>query len=118
VGVPTSVALALAARGHLGAGRWLAAAVTRPWWPLALAAAVAVRRLRPAVLAAAVVPAAVDWYRTRPPLDPASYVGLRIADDMAYGAGVWLGCWRHRTLAPLTPDLTSWPGRGAAGPSA
>ena len=114
MGVPREVALGLAARGHLGAGRWLAAAVTRPWWPFALAAAATCRRLRPAVLAAAVVPAAVDWCRTRPSVDPASYVGLRIADDLAYGAGVWLGCARSRTLAPLKPDLASWPGRSSS----
>jgi hypothetical protein len=115
VGVPTTVALGLAARGHVGAGRWLAAAVTRPWWPLAIVVAATSRRLRPALLAAAVLPAAVDWYRTRPSVDPASYLALRLADDAAYGAGVWLGCWRHRTLAPLEPDLANWPGRSQIG---
>jgi hypothetical protein len=114
MGVPAKTALGLAARGHLGAGRWLAAALTRPWWPFAVAGAAMSRRLRPAVLAAAVLPAAVDWFRTRPSIDPASYVGLRIADDLAYGAGVWLGCVRARTFAPLKPDLSTWPGRGSS----
>jgi hypothetical protein len=110
MGVPPRIALGLAVRGHLGAGRWLAAAVTRPWWPFGVVAAFTFRRLRCPVLAAAVVLPLVDWLRSRPSIDPASYVGLRIADDMAYGAGVWLGCWRHRTLAPLVPDLANWPG--------
>jgi len=31
----------------------------------------------------------------------------RLADDVAYGAGVWTGCFRYRTLRPLIPAL-SW----------
>ncbi|RDI45055.1 mycofactocin biosynthesis glycosyltransferase MftF [Nocardia mexicana] len=29
-----------------------------------------------------------------------------IADDIAYGCGVWVGCLRHRTVVPLRPRLT------------
>ena len=29
--------------------------------------------------------------------------------DAAYAVGVWEGARRARTVAPLTPDLTSWP---------
>ena len=38
----------------------------------------------------------------------------RIADDLAYGAGVWAGMWRERTWGPIVPELSSWPGRSAA----
>ena len=31
--------------------------------------------------------------------------------DIAYGWGVWRGMARHRTLAPITPRLSAWPGR-------
>jgi hypothetical protein len=36
---------------------------------------------------------------------------LRLFDDGAYGAGVWLGCARERTLAPLLPRLGGAPTR-------
>ena len=109
---PVAESLRLAGRGHLFAGRQLANAVTRTWWPLAIVAAVTSRRARRAVAMAALLPPFLDWLKQRPPLDPASYVGLRLLDDLAYGAGVWRGMLAERTVAPIVPDLTSWPGRG------
>ena len=73
-----------------------------------------VRRARRAVVAAALVPPIVDWFRGERAVDPAAYVALRLLDDVAYGAGVWAGCARARTVVPLVPDLTSWPGRRPA----
>lgn len=110
---PGREALRLGARGHLGAGRVLAGAVTREWWPLAAALALTSRRGRRAVAAAAAVPALAGWWRDRRAtgLDPLRYVALHLADDVAYGTGVWAGCLRERTAAPLVPDLRSWPGR-------
>jgi hypothetical protein len=35
-----------------------------------------------------------------------------LADDVAYGTGVWAGALRERTAAPLTPQVTTWPTRG------
>jgi hypothetical protein len=112
---PGGEAARLAGAGHLAAGRWIAKAVTRAWWPLALPAALVSGRARTALVAAAVLPALVDWWRTRPPLGPGRYVGLRFADDVAYGAGLWTGCWRERSTAALRPDVTSWPGRRRLG---
>jgi hypothetical protein len=66
------------------------------------------------VVAAALVPPIVDWFRGERAVDPAAYVALRLLDDVAYGAGVWAGCARARTVVPLVPDLTSWPGRRPA----
>ena len=108
---PVAEAMRLAGRGHLYAGRQLASAVARPWWPLAALASVASRRARRVVAVALVVPALVDWYRTRRAhqLDPARYLLLRLLDDGAYGLGVWRGALRAGTIAPLVPDLTSWP---------
>ena len=34
----------------------------------------------------------IDWVDRRPRLDPVRFAALRIADDLAYAAGVWLGC--------------------------
>ena len=105
------IALRLAGLGHLYAGRSLAAGVTRSWWPFAVVAAVASHRARRAVIAAAAIPAIIDWVRTRPPLDLATYVGLRIVDDASYGAGLVAGAVRARSLDALRPDFSSWPNR-------
>jgi mycofactocin system glycosyltransferase len=104
----------LAGKGQIAAWRPIATAVTRTWWPVALGAAVVSRRARRAVVLAAVVPPLVDWANGDRALDPVRYTGLRILDDVAYGAGVWTGCVRGRTLSPLLPRLRSWPGRRPA----
>lgn len=104
----------LAGLGNLYGGLALSDALRRPWWPLALVGVVASRRFRRAAVAAVVVPPLLEWRRTRPPLDPVTWTALRLVDDVAYGAGVWAGCWQERSLAALAPDLTSWPGRTPA----
>lgn len=107
-------AVRLAGMGHLLAGRRLADAVTRTWWPAALAAAPLSKRARRALAAAAVVPALLEWRERRPTgIDPARFVVAKLADDVAYGAGVWTGCVRERSPAALKPDLANWPGREA-----
>jgi hypothetical protein len=84
--------------------------VTRSWGPVAVPALAATRRGR-WVLAAACGWCLADWRRDRPPLDPGRWLLARLADDLAYGAGVWWGCAKERTVLPLLPDLSDWPGR-------
>jgi hypothetical protein len=95
--VPPRLAFDLAATGNAFAGRTLASAVRRAWWPvvsiLAFRSRIA-RRVLVASLLAAGHP-------------------VRILDDAAYGVGLWRGMWRERTLAPVVPELSSWPGRAA-----
>lgn len=110
--VPARESLRLAGTGHLYAGRLVAGAISRSWWPIALVLAVVSRRARRAVIAAVLVPALLDWRDERPDLDPATYVGLRVLDDASYGAGVWRGAWRARSVAALLPSFESWPPRG------
>jgi hypothetical protein len=98
--VPARESARLVVLGHLGAGRQFAAAVTRVWWPIALVAGLACRRAR-LPLGAAVV-ARICSSRTP----------IVIADDMAYGAGVWRGMLSERTMAPVAPSITTWPRRG------
>ena len=52
-----------------------------------------------------------DWLEQRGPNNAAQYVALRIADDVAYGTGAWLGAVEQRSGGALAPKFTSWPGR-------
>lgn len=102
----------LAARG-LGYGALqISSAVCRPYWPFAAAAAVLSRRCRRAVVAAAVIDAVHDWFTRAKlteggvkPIGPLAFMTLKRLDDLAYGAGVWRGVVRERTLRPLRPDI-------------
>jgi mycofactocin system glycosyltransferase len=98
--VPPLVSLRIAGLGNVHAGRLLADAVRRVWWPIVLIAAIRSRRARLIALAS---------------LLPVRHP-VHLADDMAYGVGVWKGVWRERTLAPLIPRFTSWPGRQSTAP--
>ncbi|MEU3271547.1 mycofactocin biosynthesis glycosyltransferase MftF [Saccharomonospora sp. NPDC006951] len=102
-GIPVRESLRLAALGHLGAGRLLAEATRRAWWPLLLPTARGRR-----ILLAALLPCLLEWLRERRGRTP-SWLVLRVADDLAYGAGVWAGAVRERTAAPLLPRFTEGP---------
>lgn len=91
--VPRAASFALAMRGHLLAGRQLAAAARRVWWPFVVIAAAMSRRWRRVALLALVA-------------DLGS-----APTDLAYGWGVWTGMWRRRTWAPIVPKLSAWPPR-------
>ncbi|MEO6123963.1 MAG: mycofactocin biosynthesis glycosyltransferase MftF [Ilumatobacteraceae bacterium] len=104
-------ALRLAGLGNLFAGRALANALLRAWWPLALIGSIGSRRVRRAVAIAAIAPPLVDWIRNQPPIDPVRYVAIRFADDLAYGVGVARGVITERSVSALIPDFSSWPNR-------
>ncbi len=92
-------------RTFLGLGRY----ATQFAAPALLAAIVSAggrggaRRVAAAALLLA--PPLVSWVQRRPRLDPVRYAVAQIADDVAYGAGVWTGCVRARSTAPLRPVL-------------
>jgi len=99
------LAARLAGGGTLAAGRPLGSAISRTWWPVALPAALAVRRMRWPLAALVITPPLLDWLDRRPPLDPARYVAARLLDDLGYSLGVWQGCAGRRTIRPLLPWL-------------
>jgi hypothetical protein len=101
------LAARLAGGGTLAAGRPLGSAISRTWWPVALPAAVAVRRLRLPLTALVLAPPLLDWLDRRPPLDPVRYAAARLLDDVGYSLGVWQGCAERRTVRPLLPQLGS-----------
>lgn len=69
------------------------------------------RRLgrRAAVASLVCGPALAEWARGRArhrdTLDPLRFLLARLADDIAYGAGVWAGSVAHRTAGALLPQI-------------
>ncbi len=104
-GVPVAESVRLTVTGHLYAGRLLADAARRAWWPLLAAGSLVSRRTR-RITALAVLPALASG-------------GLpKLVDDIAYGFGVWKGVLTEREVGPLLPRFPSWPGADAARASA
>ncbi|MEU5880544.1 mycofactocin biosynthesis glycosyltransferase MftF [Spirillospora sp. NPDC047279] len=63
---------------------------------------------RVAVASLLLGPPLTAWAARRPPLDPVRFTLGVIADDIAYGAGVWYGCAAERTTLPVRP-MIAWP---------
>jgi mycofactocin system glycosyltransferase len=99
------LALRLAGRGNIHAGRVIAQAMTRTWWPIALLLSLCSRRARRVTCAAIVLPSLMAWFTKKPKVDPVSYCALKLADDVAYGTGVWKGVIATRDLGALTPKF-------------
>ncbi|MGH8862664.1 MAG: mycofactocin biosynthesis glycosyltransferase MftF, partial [Jatrophihabitantaceae bacterium] len=51
-------------------------------------------------------PPLTAWAGDREPLGPARFVAGNLADEIAYGSGVWAGCARARTTVPVRPVVT------------
>jgi mycofactocin glycosyltransferase len=56
-------------------------------------------------------PPLTAWSGRRSSLDPVRYVLGHLADDVAYGAGVWAGALRARSLAAVRPVIAWHPVR-------
>jgi mycofactocin system glycosyltransferase len=54
-------------------------------------------------------PPLADWIRQRPRTGPARFVAVGLAEEAAYGAGVWAGCLRERHFAALLPSVRNVP---------
>ena len=108
-GIPVSVSAGWSAR----ATAWTVVGVGRAATMLAGPALVAgiLRGRRAAGATLVLAPPLVDWWRRRPDLDPIMWSLASIADDVAYGAGVWAGCLRSRAYGPLVPAVRLSSGR-------
>lgn len=108
--LPPAEAVRLTMLGHLAAGRQLAKAATRVWWPIVLACVFLPRRLRPdlRVIALGWVAASMAGKDA----EELRHLPLLLADEVAYGTGVWQGVVTQREPSPLLPDFTTWPRRG------
>lgn len=67
---------------------------------------------RAAVASLLLGPPLTAWSTRRRSLDPVRYVLGHMADDVAYGAGVWAGAVRARSTAPVRPVIAWHPFRG------
>ncbi|WP_028938047.1 mycofactocin biosynthesis glycosyltransferase MftF [Pseudonocardia spinosispora] len=104
---PGTTATLLTGLGLHSALSQAAGLLLRHWWPLTVIGCLFSRRLRRATLVASVAEALVDRHNHDPSrLDPLRYLVAHRADDLAYGAGLWYGALRNRTLAPLRPMFT------------
>jgi len=106
------LAVRLSAQG-LGWGvRQESALLLRHWWPLAAAGCVASPSVRRAVGSALVVDAAASVLDARAGHQRVAYAPLsRRLDDLAYGAGLWLGALRSRSVTCLLPRRpATWKG--------
>jgi mycofactocin system glycosyltransferase len=101
---PVTLASRIAAGGTATSALPALSGLTRAWSP-ALVLLLCWRRTRRSAALALLAPAASDWVADRGGLDPLRYGGLHVADDLAYGLGVWFGCLKARTLAPLLPRV-------------
>jgi mycofactocin system glycosyltransferase len=70
---------------------------------------------RAAVASLVLGPPLTAWSARRRSLDPVRYALGHLADDVAYGMGVWAGALRARSLAPVRPVIAWHPFR--AGPA-
>lgn len=94
------LAVQLGGQGLGWAIRQQAALLLRHWWPLAAVAAVPSATVRRAIVTSLLV----DIVVARIDHPDASYhpIGRRL-DDLAYGAGLWIGALRRRSIACLLP---------------
>lgn len=104
-------------RTWLGAGRWsvqyvLPAVVAGMAWPGVRTRRTRIRR-RLALASLLAGPLAAEWLRARPRLDPLRFTLAYLADEAAYGAGVYRGALRERLITPLLPKLAPRPLPGA-----
>ena len=105
---PLTEAVRLTGRGQLWVGRRILDALRREWWPVLVAGLLTRRgrRVGLVVLLAAVL----DSRRSRPAgVSRLRWLGLALADDTAYGAGLWSAALSSRRFGALAPRLSSSP---------
>jgi hypothetical protein len=103
-GVPAAMIPALGVTAAWRTTLGLSRAATTLALP-ALLAGLAPRRTRTAAAVLLAAGPLSEYVARRPALDPLRWTAGAIADDGAYGAGVWRGCLRSRTADPLRPRI-------------
>jgi mycofactocin glycosyltransferase len=99
---PEHSANAIIVRNMANAGGPLSRSIVRTFGVVVLVAALH-PRLRQRALALFAIGTMWRWRHRRVRM---SDIPLAIADDLAYGVGVFEGAWREKTLRALTPEVT------------
>ncbi|MBA4084561.1 MAG: mycofactocin system glycosyltransferase [Kytococcus sp.] len=94
----------LAGSGLVWVVRQESALLVRHWWPGSAGLALVYRPVRRALVSALLVDAVVALAEESRP-DPLTRLLGRRLDDLAYGAGVWIGALRGRSLQCLRPRI-------------
>lgn len=89
----------------------LALSVWRRYWPLTLCLSVVSRRFRRLAFMVLVGPGLVDWVRRRPEVPPWRWAAFHVMEQLAGGAGTWVGCLRARNFSTLVPRWAAVPRR-------
>ena len=89
----------------MAAIRLTATAIIRVWWPIFFVLGAYFLRPGFALVVCAFFPVMVGLIRYKPSY-PLTYSVLRVIDPIAYGAGVWAGAIRRRSLRCLLPVIT------------
>lgn len=100
-----ALAFRLVGLGTAYAGRQLASALTRHYWPLSLIAGLISRRVRILIAVAAIADGLLAWWPRRHLLPFPRFLAARRLDDLCYGAGLWWGAAEQRSLAALRPEF-------------
>lgn len=109
---PWSLAARLTGYGMTAVGAQGVALLVRHWWPVAVIGSLLSPRLGRATIVAMLADAAWEYARLRPGMDPVRFAAARRLDDLAYGAGVWWGALRGRSIRALLPAITRTSQRG------
>ena len=96
----------LSVRGMGWALRQESGLLLRHWWPLTLVATLVSHTARRAVLTSLVIDTVV-FMNERPGIDLVTVLVARRADDLAYGAGLWVGALRAGSIRCLMPRRPS-----------
>lgn len=96
---------ALAGRGIARTAQATGRTATMLGAPVLVAAGLASARSRRVAAALLIGSPLAEWAQRRPDLDPARWTLMSIADDVAYGAGLWTGAVRGRTMRPILPTI-------------
>jgi mycofactocin system glycosyltransferase len=102
---PMKLSLWLTANGVSAALGQLIELLLRHWWPLAAIGCIFSPRIRNAVMVASAVNIVTEYQRTEAILDFPRFALARRLDDLAYGAGLWFGAIRGRSLTALLPNI-------------
>ena len=105
VGSRWPLATRLVALGTAFAGRQLASAVVRHYWPISLMVAAGSQTARRVIATIAVLDGILGWWPHRHRVPLPGFVLIRRLDDLCYGAGLWWGVCRSGRLGALQPKF-------------